>query len=303
METDHPSGRPQGGDRLLALAASVPFVGLGHALIGRWAMAWTCLLGAAGFLTAYLVLAHHTTLIAMVWLLVGVPVFIGLAAFDAYGRRPAGRGVSFTRLLVFVVCQAALIVTAITLNPLTVALIRGESMQPTLMRNDLVIGRRTTPLCPRLDIPPGTVVALRAPVRPGEAPLLGKRVIAGTGDNVRLDGRGLWINQRRITSDIRPDHAQGPFAVESFDGRHRWSVLAQPGATMPFGVPWQTSAALRPGQVVLLGDNRPFSIDSRRYGPVAAARVELVIERVLLSSYHLSWMRPLSQPPRDLCAR
>ncbi len=162
---------------------------------------------------------------------------------------PAGRGDRIARrilipLLLILVCVLA--VFWIAFFPLRVT---GESMLPTLQDGDRVLITRGY-----ADPKIGDLVVVRVSPRPGfERRDLVKRVLALNGDSVRIDRGTAFINGIPEESST--------------------SVLLSPDdvSTPEIVVP--------EGHVFVLGDNRPASLDSRFYGPVA---LEYVRGRLVL---------------------
>lgn len=135
--------------------------------------------------------------------------------------------------------------------------VRGTSMRPTLEPGDWLVAARSRR--PRR----GDIVVLRHPDRDFEVV---KRVVGLPGERIRTDGRAVWIDGRPLTEP----YARGAGAPAAWD----------PG----------------PGQVVVLGDDRTLSTDSRAFGPVPIA---VVAGRALLRYWPrprlLALRRPLTQ--------
>ena len=119
--------------------------------------------------------------------------------------------------------------------------VRGDSMAPTLVDGDVVLTR------PLLGTPRrGDVVVLRDPRVPDDRVHV-KRVVGLPGEQVRVDrGRLLVDGVRQLE----------PYAA----GRGPDGGLAVPG-----------------GHVVVLGDARGASTDSREYGPVPLESLDRVV--------------------------
>jgi signal peptidase I len=118
--------------------------------------------------------------------------------------------------------------------------VRGGSMAPALGDGSWTLFRRWAPGDPgpeRFD-----VVRLEDPVRPGAWVV--KRVIGLPGETVELRAGALLVDGRRL----REPHATGQASSS-----HRWSTGE--------------------GEIVVLGDNRLHSTDSRQYGTVSLATI------------------------------
>jgi signal peptidase I len=128
--------------------------------------------------------------------------------------------------------------------------IRAASMAPTLEPGDRVLARSVS----IDDLSRGDVVVFQRPPGAGEGPeSFVTRVVALAGDEVG-DGSGfLSVNGARVDE--------------------------------PYLAPGTVSSNLTPvkvpaGHVFVMGDNRPFSFDSRRFGPLPTSLVrKLVVAR------------------------
>ncbi|HEX2030449.1 MAG TPA: signal peptidase I [Actinomycetota bacterium] len=113
--------------------------------------------------------------------------------------------------------------------------VRGASMRPTLEPGDWLLAIRSGR--PRR----GDIVVVR---HPGGGPEVVKRVVGLPGERVSTDGRTVWVDGRPATEP----YARG---------------AGPPGE-------WR----LGPAEVVVLGDARGLSTDSRSFGPVPLSAVE-----------------------------
>lgn len=125
--------------------------------------------------------------------------------------------------------------------------VRGASMRPTLEPGDWLLAVRARR--PRR----GDIVVLRHPDRRFD---IVKRVVGLPGERVHTDGRAVWVDGRSL---VEP-YARGA------------------------GAPGRWHAG--PDHVVLLGDDRSLSADSRVFGPVP---VSALSGRAVLRY----WPRPL----------
>jgi signal peptidase I len=130
-------------------------------------------------------------------------------------------------------------VRALAVEPLRVS---SESMAPTLRAGDRVLVEKIS----RHLGPPGRgdLVTFASPE---DAELVLKRVVGSPGDEVALRDGELYVNGRRMHE---------PYV----DRSHLDGVYYGP-VTVPAG------------HVLVMGDNRESSVDSRRYGPVPADRL------------------------------
>lgn len=126
----------------------------------------------------------------------------------------------------------------------------GVSMYPTCADGDMLLVRR---LYREDKIYRGDIVYLN--LDPVEYPALGnatkllKRVIAVAGDEVRIEETGLYVN--------------GELQRESYVSLPTWYE-----EDTIYGV-WQISE----GKVFVMGDNRPYSYDSRNFGEVSESSI------------------------------
>jgi signal peptidase I len=134
----------------------------------------------------------------------------------------------------------ALLLRALVAEPLQVS---SESMSPTLERGDAVLVDKLGPRVGRLHR--SDLVAFRAP---DDGRLALKRVVGLAGDRVAIRDAILFVDDRPVPEPY-VDHTR----IDS--------VYYGP-VTVPAG------------HVLVMGDNRGNSVDSRAYGPVAAERIE-----------------------------
>ena len=78
-----------------------------------------------------------------------------------------------------------------------------------------------------------------------------KRVVALEGDTVEIKNCELFVNDTLVTEDYLPKED-----------------LSQSDLNSRCGQPIVEKSTVPPGKVYVLGDNRPESFDSRRFGPI-----------------------------------
>jgi signal peptidase I len=132
--------------------------------------------------------------------------------------------------------------------------VHSSSMAPTLRSGDQILVEKRGSRAHHPDR--RDIIAFRAP---GSSELLIKRVVAVAGDTVAIADGVLVVNRKRVH--------------ESFVD-YRLTDATYFG---PVRVPT--------GAVFVLGDNRPDSIDSRVFGPVALNRI---VGRVVVRLWPLS---------------
>ena len=126
------------------------------------------------------------------------------------------------------------------LQPTSIA---SESMEPTLHRGDVVLVDTLSPLLGR-DPHRGDLVTFTSPA--DGRPTL-KRVVGVAGDRVRIADGVLVVNDRSVFE---------PFVDQASIDALYWGTITVP-----------------PEHVIVLGDRRAGSIDSRTYGPVPLTAV------------------------------
>ena len=129
----------------------------------------------------------------------------------------------------------------------TTAVIEGDSMTPTLEAYDYVLVERgyESPLR-------GDIVVYDSTDRHGNPIRVVKRVVAVPGDTVRVESGQAYVNG--VVEECQD--------CILYDGD-----TSIPEYTIP------------DGHLFVLGDNRPYSLDSRHYGPVP---VEQIIGQAVL---------------------
>ena len=111
--------------------------------------------------------------------------------------------------------------------------VHQTSMYPTLQEKDYLFIFKTG------SYEPGDIVVFNSEEL-NEGNLI-KRVIATGGDTVQITGGKVYVNGEQLVEDYLAEDVYT-------DGELEWTLL--------------------PGEVFVLGDNRPVSIDSRTFGPI-----------------------------------
>ncbi len=127
--------------------------------------------------------------------------------------------------------------------------VQGHSMQPTLREGDFVIAQRLKPKAP---VSRGDILIFSTPNEDSSSL---KRVCGLPGETVSLSREGLIVDGETIPE---------PYL------NHRFN---------PQGPHDSFSWTLGPDELILLGDNRFDSLDSRSYGPVPRSAV---VRRVVM---------------------
>jgi len=153
---------------------------------------------------------------------------------------PDAEPVRWGRSLAIVVVSAILLTLIVHETVLTVFVVKGASMEPTLREGQRVLVLRRATGASR-----GDLVVFRNPNRPEE--VLIKRVLAGPLQRVAFRRGRLFV-----------------------DGDPVHEPYVKPGTLANEG---RAELEVPEGAYYLLGDNRAESVDSRRLGPVPFERV------------------------------
>ena len=170
----------------------------------------------------------------------------------------AKRAKMFGELALLAVVVSLLLLRLLVYRPVQVV---QNSMEPTLQQGDKLLvntWRAKDQLPPR-----GAIVVL---VPPGETDWVVKRVIGVDNDEVLIGPAGLRLNGKPIREDYISQQAGD----------------ATSGGTVPRD------------SIYVLGDNRPYSNDSRDFGPVPRENLIGVAVWVLSPATH---RRPLKPAP------
>lgn len=187
---------------------------------------------------------------------------------------------SGTYMLVLVLCD--LIVLPLTVNTIRTRQVESfrvpsSSMEPGVLRGDFFFAdkRYNCPAC-RHGVRRGDIALF---VYPNDrTQIYIKRIIGLPGDRVQIQGERLTVNGVALTRQTR----RGDGAVvttEAWGERQwqaRWSGTPAAQADVEITVP--------PGQVLVLGDNRNISADSRSFGTVPLQEVVGKARQVWFSS-------------------
>lgn len=125
--------------------------------------------------------------------------------------------------------------------------VEGVSMEDSLEPDQHLLIDKLTPRFD--DYSRGDIVVLRPPDEPDPdgVPFI-KRVIGVAGDHVEVREHGVWVNGVKLDEAyVNPDYSTESFQWETFD------------------VP--------PGEILVMGDHRDESLDSREFGSVPVGNV------------------------------
>jgi len=114
-----------------------------------------------------------------------------------------------------------------------------------------------------------------------------KRVVGLPGDRIEIDGHNLSVNGHSISEGPSNEPVPSAFAgVRAFrerGDRGQYTVLWPEHE--PSSIPARSpeSFVVASGQVLVLGDNRSASVDSRRFGTVPIADIKAVARQIWFS--------------------
>ena len=146
--------------------------------------------------------------------------------------------------------------------------VRGASMEPNFQEGQYLIIDEASYYFRAPER--GEIVVFRYPNDPSEFFI--KRIIALPGEQVRVRDSRVWI--------INQDHPQGFALTEPYLPPDELTI-------------YDTSVTLADRQYFVLGDNRVFSSDSRRWGPLDK---KYLMGRVLLRLWPIAQAGGISKP-------
>jgi len=121
--------------------------------------------------------------------------------------------------------------------------VKGTSMEPSFHNNEYIL---TDKITYRFQEPKrGDVVIFKSPGNPDVDYI--KRIIGLPGERVKVEGGYVYINENKLPEVYLKD-----------------LTALSPGDTMKEG----QEITIPPNQLLVLGDNRPHSSDSRAFGPI-----------------------------------
>ena len=267
----------------IALLLSLLTVGLGHLYAGRGRRGAILFFLALAYVPAIQLLARMPAGDYVLYALLGVIAFeIGLAFFavvDATFAALRAERPYHARAYNHVGLYIGLVLVSTLWTTMSVSYLRAHafeafrlptrSMEPTLAFGDRVLVNKFR--VEHLQL--GDVVVFRAPENPDRTFI--KRVIGMPGDRVRIDENGaVFLNDRPFSKPASGSSKKGAQRLREGTTDRIWYVHG--GEQQAFEID-----EVPAGHVYVLGDNRPQSMDSRRFGPVPLGDVTGVLQHIV----------------------
>jgi signal peptidase I len=160
-----------------------------------------------------------------------------------------------TELIILITISVAYVTTDITI-------IMGNSMSPTYKSGEIVINSKIKSKVED-NLKRGTVIKFKSP----EKDTAIKRIMGLPGDKVTIDFNRVYVNEELVDDENMEIDPKGAKKVPA---------LTPKGHDRGFT---KYQYDLNDGQYFVIGDNRPFSSDSRKYGPISKNSIISVVQR------------------------
>jgi signal peptidase I len=291
---------PSARNPRLAKLAGLVMPGLGQLYLGDLPRGLCFLLGVAFAVpgAAHLALCGPPQLLCFV-VFAGVLLATALyvwSACDAWrmARRSADRplhswqkpSVYALYVVVAYVFVLAPSTTSVRRDLLEAFVVPSASMSPGIFPGDRIIADKTVGQLGGTKLWRGALVVFIYPN--DRTSTFVKRVVGLPGDHVEIDGPSLRVNGRSVSGGPKaepiPSGLAGLRAFAERGDRGEYTVLWSESATRVSSTQSPTSFVVPDGQVLVLGDNRSASVDSRRFGTVPISDVKAVARQVWFSA-------------------
>ncbi len=291
----------------IALALSFLSAGVGHIYCGRIAkgfpLYFSWLLMPIGVAIAVslppstasltLLLLLPTAIVAAVYLYAAIDAWrTAFLIGNAYTLRDYNRSKFYWLLIVVQFIFSIGLIACVSMFMYEAFFIPTSSMSPTILDGDRILAKK---MMPANHFPSrGDLVAYRNPTTSGSDKFIG-RVVAVAGDNIRIEGERLTINDKELERDRIPDEsfdlisdrANGRVEYEVNSGRRYLVNFEESPNKNKAGSVIETTVPAR--HVFILGDNRNRSRDSRHFGAIHSRDIVGYVEYIYWPSG--SWSR------------
>lgn len=163
----------------------------------------------------------------------------------------------------------SIIIVALGLTYFTtdITIVDGISMVPTYKNHEIIIKSRAARDVNKMMLDRGAIVKFKSP----EGDTAIKRIIAKPGDEIEFDSIFIKVNGKIVDRGNMEKHPSYGIKKQAYSLKG----TGQERKTDPY----TTTITLKNNQYFLMGDNRTYSTDSRKYGPIADSSIISIINK------------------------